>query len=66
MEDPLDLAIKCIEELLRQPDDLYKLDNLITQFSRKKSSVDAQIKSIIKDQLSIIRVGLKYSLDSSK
>ncbi|EMR11537.1 hypothetical protein PNEG_00547 [Pneumocystis murina B123] len=60
MEEPLDSAIKCIEELLRQPDDLYKLDNLITQFSRKKSSVDAQIKAIIKDQLSIIRSGLAF------
>ncbi|KAG5520137.1 hypothetical protein PMAC_001213 [Pneumocystis sp. 'macacae'] len=58
MEEPLNIAIKRVEELLRQPDDLYKLDSLIARFSREKSSVDTQLKAIVKDQFSIIHSGL--------
>ncbi|CCJ28961.1 unnamed protein product, partial [Pneumocystis jirovecii] len=38
--------------------DLYKLDSLIARFSREKSSVDTQLKAIVKDQFSIIHSGL--------
>ncbi|CCJ30115.1 unnamed protein product [Pneumocystis jirovecii] len=58
MGEPLDIAIRRVEELLRQPDDLYKLDSLIARFSREKSSVDTQLKAIVKDQFSIIHSGL--------
>ncbi|KAG4303840.1 hypothetical protein PORY_002769 [Pneumocystis oryctolagi] len=58
MGESLDIAIKRVQELLRQPDDLYKLDGLIARFSREKSSIDTQIKAIVKDQLSIIHSGL--------
>ncbi|KAG4301852.1 hypothetical protein PCANB_002188 [Pneumocystis canis] len=58
MVNSLDIVIKRVEELLRQPDDLYKLDTLIARFSREKASIDTQIKAIVKDQLSIIYSGL--------
>lgn len=47
-----------LAELLRQPDDLDKLQALKSDFTRKKAAVDAQLKIGLKEQLQLTQAGM--------
>ncbi|KAF4125815.1 exocyst complex component 3 [Geosmithia morbida] len=55
-----------LSELLRHPDDLDKIPALKMEFSRKKSAVDAQLRSGLREQLELTQSGMTGLSDGQK
>lgn len=55
---PVDKPTLRLAELLRNPDDLDKLPSLRQEFTRKKSTIDAQLKHGLSEQLQITQQGM--------
>ncbi|KAK1761217.1 exocyst complex component sec6 [Echria macrotheca] len=58
---PVNLA-----ELLRHPDDLDKIAALKAEFTRKKTAVDSQLRSGLRDQLETTQAGMTGLADGQK
>jgi exocyst complex component 3 len=52
-------AVK-LSELLRHPDDLEKIASLKSEFQRKKSAIDSQLRIGLQEQLSITQAGVNH------
>ncbi|KAF2478995.1 exocyst complex component Sec6-domain-containing protein [Neohortaea acidophila] len=55
-----------LAELLKHPDDLDKLASLKSEFTRKKTAIDAQLKLGLQEQLSITQAGMSSINDSQR
>ncbi|WPH04984.1 exocyst complex component sec6 [Acrodontium crateriforme] len=55
-----------LAELLRSPDDLDKLPSLKSEFIRKKTAIDAQLKLGLSDQLAVTGAGMASIADGHK
>lgn len=55
-----------LAELLKHPDDLDKLPSLRSEFTRKKTAIDSQLKVGLKDQLEITQNGMSSIIDGQK
>ena len=55
-----------LAELLRHPDDLSKLAGLKSEFTRKKVTIDAQLKQGLQEQLTITQSGMTSISDGQK
>ena len=62
----VDSSMERLGELLRHPDDLEKIVTLKSEFTRKKGTVDAQLKVGLKDQLEITQSGMGAITDSQR
>jgi len=58
-------AVK-LSELLRHPDDMEKLAGLKAEFTRKKTAVDSQLRSGLRDQLETTQNGMTGLTDGQK
>lgn len=67
MEDPTpENPVSKLAELLKHPDDLDKLPSLRSEFTRKKTAIDSQLKLGLKDQLEITQNGMSSITDGQK
>lgn len=55
-----------LEELLRHPDDLEKILALKAEFSRKKATVDSQLRAGLREQLETTQAGMNGLADGQK
>ena len=55
-----------LAELLKHPDDLDKLTTLKSEFTRKKTAIDSQLKLGLKEQLEITQNGMSSITDGQK
>ena len=55
-----------LADLLRTPDDLEKIPALKAEFTRKKATVDAQLKTGLKDQLEVTQSGMGAITESQR
>ena len=62
LEDPTSR----LAELLKHPDDLDKLSALKSDFTRKKTAIDSQLKLGLSDQLAITQHGMSSITDGQK
>jgi exocyst complex component 3 len=62
----LDGATIKLAELLRHPEDLEKIPALKSEFTRKKASIDSQLKSGLKDQLEVTQSGMTSISDGQR
>lgn len=65
MNDAEDVANK-LAELLRHPDDLDKIASLKSEFTRKKTAVDAQLRVGLKEQLELTQAGMTSISDGQR
>lgn len=65
-EAPLEDATSKLAELLKHPDDLDKLPSLKSEFTRKKSVIDSQLKAGLADQLQVTQHGMTSITDGQK
>ena len=67
MNDPLpDDSTSKLAELLKHPDDLDKLISLKSEFQRKKTAIDSQLKLGLKEQLEITQNGMSSITDGQR
>lgn len=67
MNDPnLEDTTSKLAELLKHPDDLDKLPSLRSEFTRKKTAIDSQLKVGLKDQLEITQNGMSSIVEGQK
>ena len=57
-------AAHAIGEYLQAPDDLVKVSAFRKKLEKEKASIDARLKSAVKEQLQATRVGLKKFLST--
>ncbi|KAK4655858.1 SNARE-binding exocyst subunit S6 [Podospora pseudocomata] len=63
----MDIPPVHLPTLLRHPDDLFdKLSALKTEFARKKSLIDSQLRAGLRDQLETTQSGMTHLSDSQK
>src|ERR1700712_2156660 len=55
-----------LAELLRHPDDLDKIQAMKSEYIRKKATVDAQLRSGLKEQLEITQSGMNGITDGQR
>jgi exocyst complex component 3 len=55
-----------LAELLRHPDDLDKIPAMKSEYIRKKATVDAQLRSGLKEQLEITQSGMNGITDGQR
>lgn len=55
-----------LAELLRNPDDLDKISALKSEFTRKKATVDSQLRLGLQEQLNVTRGGMNSIADGQK
>ena len=55
-----------LAELLKHPDDLDKLPALRSEFTRKKTAIDSQLKVGLRDQLEITQNGMSSITEGQK
>src|ERR1700761_1190205 len=65
MNDADAVAVK-LAELLRHPDDLDKISSLKSEFTRKKTAVDAQLRLGLQEQLNVTQSGMASISDGQK
>lgn len=65
MNDTEDVTSK-LAELLRHPDDLDKIASLKSEFTRKKTAVDSQLRVGLQEQLSITQSGMSAISDGQR
>lgn len=65
-EPPPDDSISKLAELLKHPDDLDKLLSLKSEFQRKKTAIDGQLKLGLKEQLEITQNGMSSITDGQR
>jgi exocyst complex component 3 len=65
MNDAEAVTVK-LSELLRNPDDLDKIAALKSDFTRKKSAVDAQLRLGLEEQLNVTQSGMGSISDGQK
>lgn len=65
MNDTEDVTSK-LAELLRHPDDLSKILSLKSEFTRKKTAVDSQLRMGLQEQLSITQSGMTAISDGQR
>lgn len=57
MADPDAITVK-LAELLKHPDDLDKIPSLKSEFTRKKTAIDSQLRLGLQEQLSVTQSGI--------
>ncbi|EGY22613.1 hypothetical protein VD0002_g1568 [Verticillium dahliae] len=62
----MDAPVPKLSELLRHPDDLDKIIGLKQEFGRKKSAVDGQLRSGLREQLETTQSGMTGLADGQK
>ncbi|KAG9248181.1 exocyst complex component Sec6-domain-containing protein [Calycina marina] len=62
----MDTSAVKLAELLRHPDDLDKIPAMKTEYARKKSVVDSQLRSGLKEQLETTQAGMNGILDGQR
>lgn len=65
-DPPPEDALSKLAELLKHPDDLDKLPALKSEFTRKKTVIDTQLKSGLADQLHVTQHGMTSIADGQK
>lgn len=65
MNDTEDVTSK-LAELLRHPDDLDKIASLKSEFTRKKTAVDSQLRLGLQEQLTITQSGMTAIADGQR
>jgi hypothetical protein len=65
-DPPLDDSTSKLAELLKHPDDLDKLISLKSEFQRKKTAIDSQLKLGLKEQLEITQNGMSSITDGQR
>ena len=65
MNEPEPVAIK-LAELLRHPDDLDKIAALKSEFTRRKATIDGQLKVGLREQLEITQAGMGSISDGQR
>ncbi|KAI5851593.1 exocyst complex component Sec6-domain-containing protein [Morchella snyderi] len=65
MDDADIISVK-LSELLRHPEDLDKIAALKSEFTRKKTHVDAQLKSGLQNQIEVTQSGIRAIVDGQK
>ena len=65
-DPPLEDSTSKLAELLKHPDDLDKLISLKSEFQRKKTAIDSQLKLGLKEQLEITQNGMSSITDGQR
>ena len=66
MADAVDGVKVELAELLRHPEDLEKIAFLKSEFTRKKTAIDGQLKVGLKEQLDITQSGMTAISDGQR